>query len=196
MMKKEAKWIQDLEQVAPDYGFGVCPHTVPLCQAESAPTTFFLSHQKPSANYKSKSFCLLPETDYLVWHSSVQSWLKRSKSTLVLQENFKWDKAPKTSAQLCCSSPTQQKNPTILSIMLSDVGNVGISCVKANFYCVKSAFCIQTLFKECPALLCRLEMHYIFYTIVFVSLKPGVYSNLCLPFNWEESKGPVSRLPF
>lgn len=134
----------------------------------------------------------------ITWCDTLQcSHGSRSLSQLwCYKDYFKWDKAPKTSTQLCCSSPTQQKNPTILPIMLSDVGNVGISCVKANFYCVKSAFCIQTLFKECPALLCKLEMHYIFYTIVFVSLKPGVYSNLCLPFNWEEGKGPVSRLSF
>lgn len=61
---------------------------------------------------------------------------------------------------------------------------------------LKSAFCIQTLFKECPVLLCKLEMHFVFYIVVFESLTLGVYSNLCLPFSGEEGNGPVSHLAF
>lgn len=61
---------------------------------------------------------------------------------------------------------------------------------------LKSAFCIQTLLKECPVLLCKLEMHYVFNILLFGFLKLGVYSNLCLPFSWEEGSGPVSHLAF
>lgn len=61
---------------------------------------------------------------------------------------------------------------------------------------LKSAFCIQILFRECPVLLCKLEIHYVFYTVVFGSLKLGVYSIMCLPFSWEEGNGPVSHLAF
>jgi len=47
---------------------------------------------------------------------------------------------------------------------------------------LKVAFCIQILFIDCPVLLCKFEMHFFLYIILFGSLKLRVYTNMCLPF--------------
>lgn len=112
-MKKEVKWIQNLEQVVTDQVVLESAYTtVPPCQTESAAsltTIFFPSHLQPFC----KSFCpflrQLTSCDTL-WcsHGSrglSQLWCLSS----FYKENLKWDKAPKTSSQSCCSSPTQQR---------------------------------------------------------------------------------------